>query len=333
MLRDLLADIDAFDGIAFDHRLLDRLAEETSSVTRPLDAATPTFKAYTSDELDSCGRRRFPAFSITGPACALDCDHCQAKILAPMIAATTPDILLATVRRLASETDLGGFLLSGGSDRRNEMPYRRFLPAIATIRAEFPYLRILAHTALMPAQLASELADAGVEVAMMDMIGDQRTIADIYHLDRPVADFEAALAGLCASGMKAVPHIVIGLHRGELRGEWRALEAVTRHAIDALVLVVVMPAFARPGFRTPAAAEVGRFMLEARRALPDRPVLLGCARPPGLHRGEVDAYAVLAGLDAIAHPAPGAITLAKAIGRPVAQAHACCALPRRSPAC
>ncbi len=327
MLRAMLEGIDAFDGIAFDQSLLDALdASARPFRDRPLNAATPTFRAYASDELEPCGRRRFPAFSLTGPACALDCDHCQAKILAPMIPATTPDALLTAVRRLAAEQDLGGFLLSGGSNRVNEMPYGRFLDAIAALHAELPHLRILAHTALMPADLARRLAEAGVETAMMDVIGDDATIREIYHLDRPVADFAAALDGLCRSGMRVVPHIVLGLHRGELRGEWRALEIVRAHPVDALVLVVLMPAFARPGFVAPSPSVVGQFLLDARLALPECPVLLGCGRPPGLHRIEVDAYAVLAGLDAIAYPASGAVTLARALGRPVAQAVRCCAL-------
>lgn len=327
MLQAMLAGIDAFDGIAFDQALLDRL-ERSAHLHRhrPLDAATPTFRGYASDELEPCGRQRFPAFSLTGPACALDCDHCQAKILGPMIPATTPAALLDGVRRLAAEHDLRGMLLSGGSNRRNEMPYARFVDAIATLHAELPQLRILAHTALMPAELAGRLAEAGVETAMMDVIGDATTIREIYHLDRPVADFAAALAGLCRSGMRVVPHIVLGLHRGELRGEWQALEIVRDHPVDALVVIVVMPAFARPGFTAPSPSAVGRFLADARLALPGVPVILGCGRPPGLHRAEVDAYAVLAGLDAIAYPAPGAVTLARALGRPVAQATRCCAL-------
>jgi uncharacterized radical SAM superfamily protein len=44
----------------------------------------------------------------------------------------------------------------------------------------------------------------------------------------------------------------------------------------------------------------------------------------------VDAYAVMAGLDGIAFPAEGTYELATAIGRPVARAHACCSIRRRS---
>ena len=62
------------------------------------------------------------------------------------------------------------------------------------------------------------MADAGVDVAMMDVIGAQETIREVYHLDRPVADFEATLAALSATRMEVVPHIVIGLHYGRALG-------------------------------------------------------------------------------------------------------------------
>jgi uncharacterized radical SAM superfamily protein len=162
---------------------------------------------------------------------------------------------------------------------------------------------------------------------MMDVIGAEETIRQVYHLDRPVEDFEATLAALCATSMEVVPHIVIGLHYGRILGEPRALEIVARHRIHSLVLVVVMPFYARPGtFETPRAEDAGRIFLEARRRIADREVLLGCARPPGLHRRVTDAYAVAAGLDGIAFPADGTLAVASAIGRPVVQEHACCSM-------
>ena len=71
---------------------------------------------------------------------------------------------------------------------------------------------------------------------------------------------------------------------------------------------------------------MGRIFLEARQRIPERQVLLGCARPAGMHRRVTDAYAVMAGLDGIAFPADGALAVARAIGRPAEQAHACCSI-------
>ena len=168
---------------------------------------------------------------------------------------------------------------------------------------------------------------AGVDTAMMDVIGAQETITDVYHLERPVEDFEKTLAALCSTSMEVVPHIVIGLHYGRLMGEANALDIVSRHCVHSLVLVVIMPFYSKPGaFVTPSTSDVGEVFLEARRRIVDRQVLLGCARPPGMHKRVTDAYAVMAGLDGIAFPADGTVAVADAIGRPYHQEHACCSI-------
>ena len=289
--------------------------------------STPTFKEYESAEVKGCGKNSFPAFSITAGACALDCDHCQAKILEPMIPATKPEILDQRVRDLVMLQGLQGFLLSGGSNRRNEIRYERFYPVIEKLKHDFPYLKIAIHTALTDEAGARRMEAAGVDTAMMDVIGAEQTIREVYHLDRPVEDFEATLAALTSTSMEVSPHIVVGLHYGEILGESTALDIVSRHDVNALVLVVIMPFYARPGtFKTPATADVGRIFLEARTRLKDKQVLLGCARPPGLHKRVTDAYAVMAGLDGIAFPAEGAVAVSRAIGRSYRQEHACCSI-------
>lgn len=296
-------------------------------VGREIRFSTPTFKAYSGCDVEGCGKNAFPAFSITAGGCALMCDHCQAKILEPMLPATNPEMLERKVRELIARQDLRGFLLSGGSTKRNEIRYERFYPTIERLKRDHPHLKVAIHSALLDEPRARRMEAAGVDTAMMDVIGSEDTIREVYHLDRPVEDFEATLAALCATRMEVVPHIVIGLHYGRILGEPQALDIVSRHRTHSLVLVVVMPFYAKPGtFQTPRAEDVGRIFLEARRRLPERPLLLGCARPPGMHRRVTDAYAVAAGLDGIAFPADGAVAVASAIGRPAVQEHACCSI-------
>ena len=323
-----LEGVEAYDGADFDATLVADC--HAAALDRPLTSirfSTPTFKDYSSGELSGCSKNSFPAFSVTAGACALDCDHCKAKILEPMIPATDPEMLDRKVRDLVMLQELQGFLLSGGSNRRNEIKYERYYPTIEKLKRDFPRLKIAIHSALIDERRAKLMESAGVDTAMMDVIGAQETIRDVYHLDRPVEDFETALAALCSTRMEVVPHIVIGLHYGRVVGEANALDIVSRQMVHSLVLVVIMPFYARPGtFVTPSTSDVGRIFLEARRRVHDRPVLLGCARPPGMHKRVVDAYAVMAGLDGIAFPADGAAALSQAIGRPYQQAHACCSI-------
>lgn len=325
---DSLQRIEDFEDAAFDAALVAEMERGAPLARqRMVRFSTPTFKEYESSELQSCGKNSFPAFSITAGGCALMCDHCEARILEPMIPAVKPADLDRKVRQLIETEDLQGFLLSGGSNKRNEIRYSRFYPVVEQLKRDFPHLRIAIHTALTDEAGAKEMEAAGVDVAMLDIIGAEETIREVYHLDRPVEDFEATLAALCATSMQISPHIVIGLHYGRILGEENALDILARHDTKALVLVVIMPFYARPGtFTTPDTAEVGRIFLEARRRLPDRQVLLGCARPPGMHKRVTDAYAVMAGLDGIAFPADGAVAVAGMTGRPFHQAHACCSI-------
>jgi uncharacterized radical SAM superfamily protein len=323
-----LAEIEELEDAPLDADLVAEFERHAAAATsRPIRFSTPTFKEYSSSELKGCGKNSFPAFSITAGACALMCDHCQAKILEPMIPATNPAMLDQKVRDLILLQDLQGFLLSGGSNRHNEIKYERFYPVIEGLKRDFPYLKIAIHTALSDEKRAKSMEAAGVDTAMMDVIGARETIEQVYHLDRPVEDFEATLAALCATSMEIVPHIVVGLHYGRIIGEANALDMVARHGVHSLVLVVVMPFYARAGtFETPKTSDVGRIFLQARERMDDRQVLLGCARPPGMHKRVTDAYAVMAGLDGIAFPADGALAVAEAIGRPHHQEHACCSI-------
>ncbi len=324
---DSISGIEEFEDVTLDAALVAQLERVAAGTKRPIRFSTPTFKDYASTELKGCSRNSFPSFSITAGACGLNCDHCRAEILKPMLAATSPAMLDQKVRHLIATQDLQGFLLSGGSNRRNEIPYERFYPVVEKLKRDFPYLSIAIHTALTDEAGARAMEAAGVDTAMMDVIGAEETIREVYHLDRPVADFEATLAALTSTSMKVSPHIVIGLHYGRMLGEPNALDIVSRHPVEALVLVVVMPFYSAPGlFAVPDATEVGEIFAEARARLSDRQVLLGCARPPGLHKRMVDAYAVMAGLDGIAFPADGVVSVARAIGRPFHQEHACCSI-------
>lgn len=326
---DVVRRVEAIGDLAIEPGLIEEMQRRDQSATaaRAIHFYTPTFKTYQSPELTDCGRGAWPAVSVTGSECKLQCDHCKAKILEPMIAATTPDALWKTVTGLV-EGGAGGMLLTGGSNHRDEVEYGPFYATIRRIKNEFPKFQIAMHTALVDRATAQQMADSGIDAAMMDVIGSQDTITQVYHLKRSVDDFERSLEYLNETPMKVVPHIVIGLHYGHLLGEWNALEIIRRQPPDALVLVVVMPMYAPPHrpFITPDAHEVGRFFLDARAALPQTPILLGCARPPGAIKGLIDAYAVLAGVNGMAHPSEGMVELAARLGRSVRVTPACCSI-------
>jgi uncharacterized radical SAM superfamily protein len=183
-----LCAIEELDGAPLDASLLADCERAQTAVTgRESRFSTPTFKAYSSCDVQGCANNVFPAFSVTAGGCALMCDHCQAKILEPMIPATSPEMLDRKVRELIAVQDLRGFLLCGGSTRRNEIRYERFYPVVEKLKRDFPDLKIAVHSALLDERRARLMEAAGIDTAMMDVIGSEDTIRDVYHLDRPPA--------------------------------------------------------------------------------------------------------------------------------------------------
>ena len=243
-----LAGVPELDGPDVDRALLGRLeAVGAGFGGRVLHAAAPSFRAYAADDFPCQGAAAFPAFSITGAGCALGCVHCGGRILAPMRAVTRPEALEAALEGLVARGTLRGFLLSGGSDRRNEVRFEAFLPVVARFKRAHPEMEVAVHTGLVDARRAGALAEAGVDVAMMDVIGAAETIREVYRLDRPVADFAASLRHLVAAGLRVVPHVVVGLHFGLVLGEVEALRMIAAEKTGAAILVVLMPHLAEPG--------------------------------------------------------------------------------------
>lgn len=329
--REISEQIEALEGLTLRAGLVDdmhaRFGKLHGKHVGRINFYTPTFKAFSSSEISGCGKSAWPAISITGGDCKLQCDHCKAKILEPMITARTPqDLWKIVVNQI--EGGAQGMLLTGGSNHRNEVEYDAYYPVIRQIKDNFPQFKIAMHTALVDMDIARRMEDCGIDAAMMDVIGSQDTITQVYHLKRNVEDFERTLEYLVSTRLRVVPHIVIGLHYGSLLGEWNALEMIKRHLPTAVVLVVVMPMYAplhRP-FATPDPVQVGRFFMDAREALPNIPLLLGCARPAGQVKAEIDSYAVMAGLNGVAHPSDGMVELAVRMGREVRVTPACCSI-------
>ena len=328
---EIVARVEPLEGINLDAGLVAEMQSKFAGLAGDrvgrVNFYTPTFKTFASSEISGCGKSAWPAISITGGDCKLQCDHCKAKILEPMIAARSPEDLWRTVNEQING-GAQGMLLTGGSNHRNEVEYNDYYATIRRIKDTFPEFKIAMHTALVDMDIARRMEDSGIDAAMMDVIGSQDTITQVYHLRRTVDDFERTLEYLVSTKLKVVPHIVLGLHYGNLLGEWNALEIIQRHQPQAVVLVVVMPFYApenRP-FITPDSTEVGRFFMDARSALPDVPLLLGCARPPGRVKVEMDSYAVMAGLNGLAHPSDGMVELAVRLERDVRVTPACCSI-------
>ena len=274
----------------------------------------PGLKAYNIPEFEQKNPRAFLPISLTGNACALDCDHCDTRILDPMIPLNHKEGVFGMCQRM-KEAGTESVLISGGSMRNGQVPFMRHIEDIKRVKDELG-MKIIMHTGLVSEEMAEGLAWAGVDGVALDIIGAQETIEQVYHMNATVADFDAALERLTRHGLSIRPHIILGLHYGKFLGEYQALEMISKYPTHALVIVILTPLQDTPmkDVEPPPAEEVAEFFAKARIAMPDTNVLVGCARPGGDYKKVVDLAAVDAGLNGLAYPAEGVIDYARSKG-------------------
>jgi len=266
----------------------------------------------------------FPTISITGSACSLKCKHCYGKVLKTMYPAATPEKLVKLCKKLKADGALG-CLISGGCLPNGSLPFDRFIEAIAHVKRELG-LTIAVHTGLMKFETAKKLKEAGVDSALLDIIGSNETIREIYRLDISIEDFDFSLEALHKAGLAVVPHVLVGLHYGKLKGEVNALEMISKYSPSALIIIAFMPIRGTPmeNVTPPSPLDIAKIIVIARLMFPRTPLALGCMRPKGKHRVETDNLAIKAGVNAIAFPTEEAIKCAEKLGYKIKFSSLCC---------
>jgi len=269
-------------------------------------------------------RGAYPGISITGAHCALMCDHCQAKILEPMPAAMSPDELIGMCRRFA-ERGCRGILISGGSDRNGRLPWSRFIPAIRQVKDQTG-LYVSIHCGLLDPPTAMALKEAGVDQALLDVVGDDETYRRVCHVDFGISRILSTLEALKSAGLPMVPHVICGLDRGEMKSEFQALEMIARFPVEQLVIVSLMAIRGTPfeGIRTPDAHEIAEVIVEARRLMPQTRMSLGCARRRGDEETEI--LALEGGVNRMALPSDRVIERAGEMGLEIRYQRTCCSV-------
>jgi uncharacterized radical SAM superfamily protein len=83
--------------------------------------------------------------------------------------------------------------------------------------------------------------------------------------------------------------VIVGLHYGKLKGEFRALKMISKYKPAALVVIAFMPIrnTQMEKVAPPEPIEIARVIAAARVMLPQTPLVLGCMRPKGRHRAKL----------------------------------------------
>jgi uncharacterized radical SAM superfamily protein len=299
-----------------------RIARETSwrNLGRKIVFYNPSFifnKDYFSPWL-------FPSISLTGKSCSLKCEHCNGEILKTMIPALTPKKLIEVCMKIEKHKGLG-CLISGGCLPNGSVPLKNFSEAIKDVKSKTK-LKIVVHTGLIDEETAFNLKNAKVDAALIDIIGSNETIKEIYHLNAKTEDFEKSLNAIKKASIPLVPHVLIGLHHGKIKGEYNALNIISRYNPSALIIIVFFPIKGTNMEKDnpPSLLEVAKVMVYARKVFPNTPIALGCARPTGVYRVKLDLTAVKTGVNAIAFPSEEAVELAKSFNLEISYSNVCC---------
>jgi uncharacterized radical SAM superfamily protein len=250
--------------------------------------------------------------SLTGEQCALDCAHCGGHYLGGMkpIWEAEPD----------GSTSC---LISGGCDPTGRMPVTAHLERVRIWR---PGRKMNWHVGFVSEAEMLTIAPL-VDVVSFDFVGDDATIREVYGTPRTVTDYVETYR-LLRRYARTLPHVTLGLRGGELGHELPALDLLQELGADGLVLLVFIPT---PGTRyadrqPPDVADVADLLAEARLRFPAIPLYLGCMRPRGRYRDELDPLAVRAGLNVIVSPSLPAQRLATELGLTVHTLRECCVL-------
>ena len=251
----------------------------------------------------------------TGVGCALNCAHCGGHYLKGMV---------SLEKALRQKKGLvKSYLISGACDSRGRVPHMERWEEILELSRRGP---LNVHPGLVSETEAAALGRAA-RVVSFDFTADAETIEQIYGLPvAPAAFLESyrLLRGHC----RVVPHICIGLLRGRISGEYKALDALKQEGAEAISFIVFRPT---PGTRLelcspPPVEEAAGLLAAARIMFPDTPLYLGCLRPGGRYREALDSLALKAGVNKIVQPAPAARRLAARLEMEITRGEECCAL-------
>lgn len=291
---------------------------------RQIHFYAPSFTYYKTRHFCSCATD-FPTISVTGVSCALACKHCGGKVLATMQPATSPEHLFTLCEEL-KQKGAKGCLISGGCLPDGSVPLKAFASVIGRVKRELK-LTVFVHTGIVDLETAVLLKEAGVDAALIDIIGSQETISKVYNLNLKIKDYADSLLVLQNSGLLFVPHVIVGLNDGKLDGELEALQMISATKPAAVVIIAFMPIHGTEmaQVKPPQPLDIAKVAASARTMFPKTPLVLGCMRPKGNLRADTDILALKAGVDAMAFPSEAAIDFVKDQGLAVSFSSYCCA--------
>jgi uncharacterized radical SAM superfamily protein len=258
------------------------------------------------------------AVSVTGAACSLGCSHCGGHYLRHMV-----DIKNLEARLQWQKPS--SLLISGGCDSTGQVPLASCLEQVKNL-GEF---RLNVHPGVCDQQAAQKIARLATVVSF-DFVIDDQAISQAFKGTWTQEDYIRALRALASGQAEVVPHILVGLRKGAVVGEYEALDFLFSEGVTRVIFIVFIPTKGTLWEKVPAppVEDVAKLLAWTRVKRPSLDISLGCMRPTGQYRRDLDTLAVLAGVDRIVMPHPQALALAESKGFRIVRREECCAFDR-----
>ncbi len=207
------------------------------------------------------------------------------------------------------------------------MPFEPYLEAISEVNEETD-LFLSAHSGLPPEELVRDMIEAGVDEVDFDFVLDNETIRERISPKLSGEDYRKTLKFMTREVPHVAPHVNIGLSGRQLEAEREAVDFLSAFDISVLVLLVLIPPRGWEA-ETPTPDELSSFIAQTRLDFPETPLALGCMRPKGTERAEIETAAIEAGVDRIVLPSNEAEKRAKDLGLSIEDVGTCCSVPEK----
>lgn len=247
--------------------------------------------------------------STTKDYCELNCKHCNKKYLKSMYD-IDDERLIETLKVKKKST----VLISGGSLKDGSVPFYKQMKNIEKIKNNGYLLNV--HTGFLPTQHFHYLTF--FDSISIDIVGDQKILKEVYNLDVNISNLKDNILKideflnnaksknplLGDKIPKIVPHITIGILNGMDSYEEKAIDFISKLNIDKVVFNFLIPTkgtfYAKA--KNVEIKRLSEIINYARSTLPGKKIYIGCMRPFGKSRVELDFACFDLSVDAIVNP-------------------------------
>lgn len=255
--------------------------------------------------------------SLTGQQCSLNCAHCGGHYLKGM----------ATIEDGKNQCLLNKYtscLISGGCNKQGVVEFNNNMKFIQYLRDKSKKINM--HIGLVDEEQIKMISDL-VDCVSFDFVADEETIKEVYGLSKDTKHYIETYKSL-RKYTKVIPHICIGLKGGQVKGEYETLKILKDIGVDGLVFIIFIPTpdTTYQDRKPPKLEEILKLLAKARIDFPDVPIHLGCMRPKGKIRANIDYYAVQCGVNKIVNPTKYGIKSAEELGLEIKYGEECCVL-------